>query len=139
VKKTKFMPLVELKKRKVEELELKLSRLRQDIVFQKEKIMELKSRFNALQTPKEGVITYFATRQLFHVAFKQELEMLQMKMQELRFEEANVIQALKNENIELEKFKILHQDEVNKRLKAIRKQEDNFMDEIGNIRYARGF
>ena len=134
--KTKFTPLIRIKQRKLEELNIKLSNIKNAISKQEDIITQLKYEFYHSETPKEGQIGIFAARQLLHVAFKQELNLLENKLQQLKFQENEIINQIKQQALELEKFKILHQDEVSKRLKILKRKEDNFMDEIGNTRHA---
>ena len=133
--KTKFSPLIDITKKKIEELNIKLVNIKEEISKQKYAIAQLKEEFYNSKTPKEGKIAFFAAKQLMHIAFKQELNLLEEILQNLKFQESEIINKIKQQNLELEKFKILHQDEINKKLKALKKKEDNFMDEIGSIRH----
>ena len=133
--KTKFSPLIKIKKTKLEELNAKLLGIRDKISKQRHVIATLKEEFYNSTMPREGKIGIFAARQLLHVAFKQELNVLESEFEDFKSQESAVLSAIKQQHIELEKFKILHQDEINKKLKILKRKEDNFMDEIGNIRH----
>ena len=97
----------------------------------------LKKSFFESEIPKEGHIVFFSARKLLKEAFLNELNSLKAQEKKLKLKQESLLQDIKKEHIELEKFKILHQDEINKRLKILKKQEENFLDEIGTIRFWR--
>lgn len=133
--KSKFLPLVKVKEQKVEEVSSKIAEVNRQIALQHEKIAGHKTEFLSRETPNEGSIHIFAQRQLLNVAFKQELNQLENRLNHLQSMVRDLQDELKNERVELEKFSVLHQDEVQKRLKRIKKKEEEFLDEMGTVRF----
>jgi len=133
--KSKFLPLIKLKEQKVEEVSSKIAEVNRQIAQQHEKIAGHKAEFLSQKLPEEGNIHFFAQRQLLNVAFKQELNQLENRLTHLQSMERELQEELKNERMDLEKFSVLHQDEVQKRLKRIKKKEDEFLDEMGTVRF----
>ncbi len=133
--KSKFLPLIRLKEQKVEEVSSKIADINRQIALQHEAIAGHKADFLSQEPPSEGSIHIFAQRQLLNVAFKQELNQLENRLNHLQSMERELQDELKHERIELEKFSVLHQDEVQKRLKRIKKKEEEFLDEMGSVRF----
>ena len=133
--KSKFLPLIKFKEQKVEEVSTKIADTNRQIVLQHEKIAGLKTEFLSQDLPSEGNIHFFAQKQLLNVAFKHELNQLENRLNHLQTMERELQEDLKHERIELEKFSVLHQDEVQKQLKKAKKQEEEFLDEMGSVRF----
>lgn len=134
--KSKFLPLVRLKEQKVEEVSSKIADVNRQIALQYEKIAGHKAEFLSRELPSEGNIHFFAQRQLLNIAFKQELNQLENRLTHLQGMGQELQEELKHERIELEKFSVLHQDEVQKKLTRLKKKEEEFLDEMGTVRYS---
>jgi len=133
---SKFQSLVKLKQQKIEELSSKIAELGRMISQQHEMISVHKNDFLNRQIPTEGSVAFFAQQQLLNIAFKQELNSLENRLREMMQQETELQETMRLERIELEKYTILHQEEVQKALKAARKKEADFLDEMGSVRFA---
>lgn len=133
---SKFAPLVKIKKQKIEELSSQIAELNRAIARQHEMIAGHKHDFMTRELPSEGTVAFFAQQQLLNIAFKQELNFLENRLNELVSQEAQMQETMRLERIELEKYTILHQEEVQKALKRAKKKEADFLDEMGSVRFA---
>jgi hypothetical protein len=134
--KSKFLPLVKYKEQKVEAASAKIVETGRQIGEAKERIVQHKEVFLNRELPTEGNIHFFAQQQLLNVAFKQELNQLEAHLRLLEGKKRDEEIILKQERIEQEKFSMLHQDDIQKQLKRLKKAEADFLDEMGTIRFA---
>lgn len=133
---SKFLSLVRIKQQKIEALSSQIAEANREITRQYEFIAGHKDDFLTRQIPHEGSISFFAQKQLLNVAFKQELNYLEYRLRELKEQEQQLQEEMRLARIELEKYTILHQDEVQKALKIAKKKEADFLDEMGSVRFA---
>ena len=134
--KSKFQPIIKLKEQTIEEISAKIAEINQQIEKQIERIALHKTEYFKNHEPESGSMHYFAQKQLLHVAFKQELNSLEHELNYLYGQERQLQQQLSDERLELERYNVLHQEIVQKAMEKAKKQESDFLDEIGSTAFA---
>jgi len=135
VVKTKFDSLVKLKKVKIDEVENEMSKLNQSIFKAKEELKKIKEEFSEFQYPTSGNFALLQQFKLLQKALLNQLNQQQINVNMLENQHQNLMNKLKEVNLEYEKFKYLQGEEIKKYLKKLKEQEAKDMDEIALMLY----
>jgi len=133
MKKTKFSSLVKIKKNKLEEIERQIL----DVQHRKQKVEKeittVHQKIEDFHLPQEGAFSTFQLSKENLSILLIELDSLKQRLQ-VRIEQIKGLQELyKEADIELEKFMILHSQELEIQKLELEKLESKEMDEIANI------
>jgi flagellar export protein FliJ len=133
---SKFSDIVKIRQLKVDEIErdiqgqygaIKL--LQNDIAIIEKQILESKP-------PSAGE---FAMVQLYHQGISNmngEIHRLETRIREHLQAIENLKVSLRSANMEVEKFKYLHDDEVEKQKQELKRQEQKDLDELAVLRFS---
>ena len=134
---TKFSKLVELNKKKLDDIEMELGRLQNSRIVIEKKIEDLRKDFSKIKKPTTGNFTKMNLVYNHLKQLEKEKEFQVEKLDRIKEEILRVQNLHKKANVEFEKMKYLDGVETDKYLKKLAKQEQKDMDEIANILYAR--
>ncbi len=134
--KSKFSPIIKLKEQTIEEISANIAELHRKIDRQNEHIAAHKEAYLKRNDPDNGNILYFAQKQLFHVAYKMELNAMQSELAHLYGKERQLQQQLSDERLELERYNVLHEQILDETMQKAKKKEADFLDEMGSTGFA---
>jgi hypothetical protein len=135
--KSKFTPLLKLKKQTISAKEQTLMQCNNDITLKQKEIDQNQEDMLNLSLPTQGNFALYSYTQeqkrvitIFAKQLKKEEEWLKAK-------KINIQNELKYLEIEYEKFNYLHQNEVDKKIEKLKKEEAKMLDEVAIIGYNR--
>ena len=135
--KSKFTPLLKLKKQTISAKEQTLMQCNNDITIKQKEIDQNQEDMLNLSLPTQGNFALYSYTQeqkrvitIFAKQLKKEEEWLKAK-------KINIQNELKYLEIEYEKFNYLHQNEVDKKIEKLKKEEAKMLDEVAIIGYNR--
>jgi len=135
--KSKFTPLLKLKKQTISAKEQTLMQCNNDIAIKQKEIDQNQEDMLNLSLPTQGNFALYSYTQeqkrvitIFAKQLKKEEEWLKAK-------KINIQNELKYLEIEYEKFNYLHQNEVDKKIEKLKKEEAKMLDEVAIIGYNR--
>jgi len=135
--KTRYTPLVKLKKNKMEKSETQVQKASADLNSASTALSISYNSLEEIQTPSSGSISeLLASRSLFH----SQRELIEKNKQWVYFAQDQVNMAkqqLKVDMIEYEKFKYLDYEEMKKVLKEKKIKEAKDLDEIALMTYEK--
>ena len=135
--KSKFTPLLKLKKQTISAKEQTLMQCNNNIIIKQKEIDQNQEDMLNLSLPTQGNFALYSYTQeqkrvitIFAKQLKKEEEWLKAK-------KINIQNELKYLEIEYEKFNYLHQNEVDKKIEKLKKEEAKMLDEVAIIGYNR--
>jgi len=135
--KSKFTPLLKLKKQTISAKEQTLMQCNNNITIKQKEIDQNQEDMLNLSLPTQGNFALYSYTQeqkrvitIFAKQLKKEEEWLKAK-------KINIQNELKYLEIEYEKFNYLHQNEVDKKIEKLKKEEAKMLDEVAIIGYNR--
>jgi hypothetical protein len=135
--KSKFTPLLKLKKQTISAKEQTLMQCNNNITIKQKEIDQNQEDMLNLSLPTQGNFALYSYMQeqkrvitIFAKQLKKEEEWLKAK-------KINIQNELKYLEIEYEKFNYLHQNEVDKKIEKLKKEEAKMLDEVAIIGYNR--
>jgi flagellar export protein FliJ len=135
--KTKFSQLVQVKKRRVDEIENELL----DIQNQKRRVLiqieDLLKEIFKIKTPKNGSFSQINIAHMYLKNFSNQKSRYEEEIVKLNQQILGIKELYKEANIEFEKVKYLENLEIQKQLHALKIQENKDMDEIANMLFAK--
>ena len=133
--KSKFAPIVRLKKEVLEGAQSELALINREIHAIEQEITDQKASLMMLSTPSMGDFSLFRQHQLFTTRMRAMIEETKQKLI-AKFQEQNEAQFHLNEVLqEFEKFKYLEAEEEKAHLEYLKKQEAQFLDEVAIMGY----
>ena len=128
--KTKFDSLVKLAKLKVDEKEREISKYNNAIESQLQELEKLKQEYASLEYPKEGNFSLITQFKIMQNAFFNQIKQKENEINMLKSHRDNLVNELKDLNLEYEKMKYLQGDEIKKYLNKLKHKEAKELDEI---------
>jgi flagellar biosynthesis chaperone FliJ len=128
--KTKFSPVVKIKKQEVEKIERDIQKINSSILQVKNQMEELQNILFSLTLPQNGNFSLFSQIKIQQNMLRTEIEKLNNQILFLENRKNELMEELKKANIEYEKIKYLETQEIKKMLKKAKLKESNEMDEI---------
>ena len=128
--KTKFDSLVKLAKLKVDEKEREISKYNNAIESQLQELEKLKQEYASLEYPKEGNFALITQFKIMQNAFFNQIKQKENEINMLKSHRDNLVNELKDLNLEYEKMKYLQGDEIKKYLNKLKHKEAKELDEI---------
>jgi flagellar export protein FliJ len=134
--KSRFSDIVKIRQLKVDSIEREIQREYGAIELLKKEIIHIEKEILKLSPPTSG---HFSLIQQYHIGIsnmnreihQRENQIVQhlQKIEQLK-------EALKSANMEVEKFKYLHDDEVDKMKQELKYKEQKDLDELAVLRYS---
>lgn len=133
--KTKFTPLVRVKKEALDRVEREILLVNRAIEAHQELIAQAVRDIAALAIPEQGAYADFLRVQAMKKVYIEELEQHKLELAELRARRGLLQEQLKALGVELEKAKYLDKLEVQKMIALQKRQESLELDEISLLLY----
>lgn len=135
--KTRYTPLLKVKKNELDRCERELQRANQTLNDARSSLQEAYSLLATLELPKSGTIQEMLSARIF---VSTQREIVEERKQWLAFASEQVVFAvekLKVSNVEYEKFKYLDVQEIKKLVKLRTLKETKDLDEVALMTYNR--
>lgn len=135
--KTRYTPLLKVKKNELDRCERELQRANQTLNDARSSLQEAYSLLATLELPKSGTIQEMLSARIF---VSTQREIVEERKQWLAFASEQVVFAvekLKISNVEYEKFKYLDVQEIKKLVKLRTLKETKDLDEVALMTYNR--
>jgi len=135
--KSRYEPLVKLKKKSLDTAERALIVANNELSFASEKLSRSYEELSHMTLPTQGSVGEFTqatamihAQHLTIEEYKNQVHMAQQKQYQMR-------ERFKAAMMDFEKFKYLEVQEMNAHLKHLKVQEAKMLDEIGTMTYKR--
>ncbi|MDD5052247.1 MAG: flagellar export protein FliJ [Sulfuricurvum sp.] len=133
--KSRYEPLVKLKKKSLDNVERALIAANNMLSCASDKLNHSYEELSRMHLPSQGTVGEFsqATAMIHaqHLSIDQYRSALELAEQEQRYMRERFKEAM----IEYEKFKYLEVQELNAKMKLMKAQESKMLDEIGTMMY----
>ncbi|MDD2828034.1 MAG: flagellar FliJ family protein [Sulfuricurvum sp.] len=135
--KSKYTPLVKLKKKELDRVERDLIAANNRIKLATKLCEEAYMLLQSLSLPTSGSISEFTQAQMLFQAQHQEIENCNLNLAKAQHYQLLIQQQFKEAMIEYEKFKYLEMQELQAHSAKIKKEEAKMLDEIGVMTHKR--
>ncbi|MBV5334391.1 MAG: flagellar FliJ family protein [Sulfuricurvum sp.] len=135
--KSKYTPLVKLKKRDLDHAERDLVSANSTLTLASIALHNAYILLQSLGLPTSGTVSEFTQSQILIQAQHYEIEQCALNLAKAQQNLSQMQQRFKNAMIEYEKFKYLELQETQAHSVKIKKEEAKMLDEIGVMTYKR--
>ena len=133
--KTRFYPILKIKKDILNNIEKELIKINQKISIKENEISMLKEELKNMKAPSVSVYRELLTFKDSAAAFLDEISKEQNLLEMMYSSRIDINKKYKMAMIEYEKINYLHTEELKLRVDKLRKEEQKFIDEVGGILY----
>lgn len=133
--KSRFTPLVKLKKSEVERLEQRFLVQKQTISSLETHIEQLLLEYDNISVPAHGDFSLFRQVQLLKQSTQTSIELVAIELNQAKEELSQIQQNINLAHKELEKFTFLERQEIEEYIKERKKKEQLELDEIAVMRH----
>jgi chromosome segregation ATPase len=130
-----FGKIAKVNKQKVQKVENELFILKTNIRQIEKKIKNIYTDIDTLDIPKNGEARVLALFQERRKLLNNQKSRYQLNLNAKNLELANKYQEYKKAKLEYEKIKYLNEQEISKKVKKMKKEEQKNLDEISNMLY----
>jgi len=130
-----FGKIAKVNKQKVQKVENELFILKTNIRQIEKKIKNIYTDIDTLDIPKNGEAKALALFQERRKLLNEQKNRFQLNLNAKNLELANKYQEYKKAKLEYEKIKYLNEQEILKKMKKMKKEEEKNLDEISNMLY----
>lgn len=135
--KSKYVPLVKLKKKSLDTAERALIGANNALSSASDKLNHAYEELSRMSLPTKGSVGEFTQASAMIHAQHQSIEQCQQALQTAQQRQLQMQDRFKAALIDFEKFKYLEVQEMNAHLKQLKDQEAKMLDEIGTMTYKR--
>ncbi len=135
--KSRYEPLVKLKKKSLDSAERALISANNELTFASEKLQLSYEELSHMTLPTQGSVGEFTQATAMIHAQHQTIEMCRNRVQIAKFNQHQMRERFKIAMMDFEKFKYLEIQEMKARLKHLKAQEAKMLDEIGTMTYKK--
>lgn len=135
--KSRYEPLVKLKKKSLDTAERSLINANNELTFASETLKRSYEELSQMTLPTHGSIGEFTQAAAMIHAQHQTIEYSQNRVKIAQHQQHQMRERFKAAMMDFEKFKYLEVQEMNARLKHLKAQEAKMLDEIGTMTYKR--
>jgi flagellar export protein FliJ len=135
--KSRYEPLVKLKKKSLDTAERALIGANNELTFASEKLKHSYEELSHMTLPTQGSVGEFTQATAMIHAQHQTIEQCQNRVQIAKFNQHQMRERFKAAMMDFEKFKYLEIQEMKARLKHLKAQEAKMLDEIGTMTYKK--
>jgi hypothetical protein len=128
--KTKFLPIVNVKKQIVKRVENELTNINFKIKSIENEIIAIEDEIINTQMPQSGTFSIMVAAQETTAIYRSQIKLKKEDLKQVELQKMNINRKLKNANLEYEKVKHLHDVEIQKRIKEMKKKEELEMNEV---------
>ena len=135
--KSRYEPLVKLKKKSLDSAERALIGANNELASATDKLKFSYEELSRMTLPTQGSVGEFTQATAMIHAQHQTIEQYRNKVQVAKFNQHQMRERYKAAMIDFEKFKYLEIQEMKARLKHLKAQEAKMLDEIGTMIYKK--
>jgi flagellar biosynthesis chaperone FliJ len=128
--KTKFLPIVNVKKQIVKRVENELTNINFKIKSIENEIIAIEDEIINTQMPQSGTFSIMVAAQETTAIYRSQIKLKKENLKQVELQKMNINRKLKNANLEYEKVKHLHDVEIQERIKEMKKKEELEMNEV---------
>lgn len=136
--KSRYEPLVKLKKKALEKAEQMLMNANSDVTASDAALINAYNELSALAAPQNGTVSEFFQAQLMVQAQYREIEECRTQAERARVSQDAAREAFSLSRIEFEKFNYLEVQEIESMIAKVKYEEAKMLDEIGTMMYKKG-
>lgn len=135
--KSRYEPLVKLKKKALDAAERALIAANNALSAASDKLSQGYEELSHMHLPTKGSVGEFAQAAAMIHTQHQSIEAARQLLEQAQQRQFQMRERFKAAMIDFEKFKYLEVQEMNSKLKALKKQEAKMLDEIGTMTYKK--
>lgn len=135
--KSRYEPLVKLKKKALDTAERALISANNALSSATDKLNLAYEELSRMSLPTHGNVGEFTQAAAMIHAQHQTIETCQHTLQSAQHRQHQMRERFKAAMIDFEKFKYLEVQEMNMKLKHLKRQEEKMLDEIGTMTYKK--
>ncbi|WP_298690809.1 flagellar export protein FliJ [uncultured Sulfuricurvum sp.] len=135
--KSRYEPLVKLKKKSLDSAERALIAANNELSSATDKLSHAYEALSTMALPTRGSVGEFTQAASMIHAQHLSIERCQQALYSAEQKQKTMRESFQKAMVEFEKFKYLEVQEMNAKIKAIKKQEEKMLDEIGTMTFKR--
>lgn len=135
--KSKYAPLVKLKKKSLDNAERALIGANNALSSASDKLNRAYEYLSNMSIPSHGSVSEFSQATAMIHAQHLSIEQCQLALQAAQMKQIQMREHFKMAMMDFEKFKYLEVQEMNAHIKVLKDQEAKMLDEIGTMIYKR--
>ena len=135
--KSRYEPLVKLKKQALDKAEQVLVRANHEVTLSDTALHDAYAQLSSLDSPLNGSIGELFQAQMIVQAQHREIEACRLRIERARINQNSAREAFRFARIEFEKFNYLELQEVEIMMKKVKYEEAKMLDEIGTMTYQK--
>jgi len=135
--KSRYEPLVKLKKKSLDNAERALIAANNELSSASDKLSHAYESLSSMKLPLQGSVGELTQATAMIHAQHLSIERCQQSLQAAEQKQIAMRENYKKAMIDFEKFKYLEVQEMNAKIKVMKNQEDKMLDEIGTMTYKR--
>lgn len=135
--KSRYEPLVKLKKQALEKAEQRLMSANTEVTVSAAALANAYAELSLLSSPQNGSIGELFQAQMILQAQHREIEACHLRIERARINQHTAREAFRFSRIEFEKFNYLELQEVEAMMAKVKQEEAKMLDEIGTMTYKK--
>lgn len=135
--KSRYEPLVKLKKQALDKAEQALMGANNEVTFSDTALDNAYTQLSFLISPKNGSIGELFQAQMIAQAQHREIESCRLRADQARVNQERAREAFRFSRIEFEKFNYLEVQEIKTMVEKVKYEEAKMLDEIGTMTYKK--
>lgn len=135
--KSRYEPLVKLKKQALEKAEQRLMSANTEVTVSNAALANAYAELSLLSSPQNGSIGELFQAQMILQAQHREIEACHLSVERARINQYTAREAFRFSRIEFEKFNYLELQEVEAMMAKVKQEEAKMLDEIGTMTYKK--
>ena len=135
--KSRYEPLVKLKKKALDKAEQQLMNANTEVALSDAVLLTAYADLSSLESPLNGPIGELLQAQMILQAQHREIEACRLRLERARINQHTAREAFRFSRIEFEKFNYLELQEVEAMMAKVKQEEAKMLDEIGTMTYKK--
>ena len=135
--KSRYEPLVKLKKQALDKAEQALMGANHEVTFSDTALDNAYAQLSFLISPQNGSIGELFQAQMIAQAQHREIESCRLRADQARVNQDRAREAFRFSRIEFEKFNYLEVQEIKAMVEKVKYEEAKMLDEIGTMTYKK--
>ena len=135
--KSRYEPLVKLKKKALDKAEQALMSANNEVVLSDTALEKAYSQLSFLTPPQNGSIGELLQAQMIAQAQHREIEACRLRVQRAHYNQNKARETFRFSRIEFEKFNYLELQEIETMVAKVKHEEAKMLDEIGTMTYKK--
>lgn len=137
--KSRYEPLVKLKKKALDKAEQQLMNANTEVTLSDAVLLNAYAELSSLESPLNGPIGELVQAQMILQAQHREIDLCRLRVERALVNQHTAREAFRFSRIEFEKFNYLELQELEVMMAKVKYQEAKMLDEIGTMTYKKGW